>query len=142
MTDSLRSIRSQAELHDAWRRLIRPLGFARRSVWLMLIDRDDRPTPVVTEVRDLPDVPDAEETAGLGHMLSHLVNDLDPSGRWALLLSRPGSHVTDEIDRVWVAALYDTLRSQAIPHDTIHLATDREILPVPLDDVTGYLRAS
>ena len=29
--------------------------------------RDDRPTPVMTEVTDLPDAPDAEATDGFGH---------------------------------------------------------------------------
>ncbi len=67
---------------------------------------------------------------------------LDPAGRWALLLSRPGAHPTDELDRAWAGALYDTVRSRGIRHDAIHLATDTEIVPVPLDDVTGYLQAS
>jgi hypothetical protein len=136
------TLRSQADLHEAWRHLIRPLGFHRRSLWLLLIDGDDRPTPVMTEVTDLPDTPEPETTDGLGDMLSRLMDDVDPSGRWALLLSRPGAHGTDELDRVWVAALYDTLRNRSVPHDTIHLATDTEIVPVPLDEVTGYLRAS
>jgi hypothetical protein len=136
------TIRSQAELTEAWRHLIRPLGFHRRSVWLLLIDADDRPTPVVTEVTDLPDAPDAEATDGFGHVLSDLLQHLDPAGRWALLLSRPGAHPTDEMDRAWAGALYDTVRSRSIRHDTIHLATDSEIMPVPLDDVTGYLQAS
>lgn len=136
------SIRSQADLEEAWRHLIRPLGFHRRSVWLMLIDGDDRPTPVMTEVTDLPDAPDAEATDGFGHLLGDLLEHVDPAGRWALLLSRPGAHPTDEPDRAWAGALYATVRSRGIAHDTIHLATDTEIIPVPLDDVTGYLRAS
>jgi hypothetical protein len=135
-------LRSQADLEEAWRHLIRPLGFHRRSLWLLLIDSNDRPTPVITEVRDLPDVPEAETTEGLGEMLSQLLGDLEPAGRWALLLSRPGDHPTDEVDRVWAGAIYGTLRTLAVRHDTIHLATDSEIVPVPLDDVTGYLRAS
>ncbi|MDX6372058.1 MAG: hypothetical protein QOD98_1046 [Nocardioidaceae bacterium] len=135
-------IRTQAELTEAWRHLIRPLGFHRRSVWLLLIDGDDRPTPVMTEVTDLPDAPEAEATDGFGHLLSDLLQQLDPAGRWALLLSRPGAHATDEMDRAWAGALYDTVRSRGIRHDTIHLATDDEIIPVPLDDVTSYLRAS
>ena len=45
-------LHSQADLEEAWRHLIRPLGFHRRSVWLMLIDAEGRPTPVVTEVTD------------------------------------------------------------------------------------------
>src|SRR5688572_29061921 len=128
------TIRSQADLEKAWRRLIRPLGFHRRSVWLLLIDGDDRPTPVMTEVTDLPEAPDAEATDGFGHVLGDLLEHVDPAGRWALLLSRPGAHPTDEADRAWAGALYATVRSRGIAHDTIHLATDTEIMPVPLDD--------
>jgi hypothetical protein len=36
----------------------------------------------------------------------------------------------------------DDGRSRGIRHDTVHVATDEEIMPVPLDDVTGYLQAS
>jgi hypothetical protein len=136
------TLRSQADLEEAWRHLIRPLGFHRRSVWLLLIDADDRPTPVVTEVTDLPDAPDTEATDGFGQMLSDLLQHVDPAGRWALLLSRPGAHPTDHLDRAWAGALYDTVRSRGLRHDTIHLATDEEIMPVPLDEVTGHLRAS
>jgi hypothetical protein len=142
MTDRYRPlIRSQAELLDAWRRLIRPLGFHRRSLWLLMIDRDSRPIPAMTEITDLPDAPDEDTTGGVGHLLGHLVPEGD-AGRWALLLSRPGAHSTDESDRLWVGALYDTLRQHGVPHDVIHLATDVEIRPVPLDEVTGYVRAS
>jgi hypothetical protein len=33
-------------------------------------------------------------------------------------------------------------REHDIPHDVVHLATDADVLPIPLDDVTGYVRAS
>ena len=73
------------------------------------------PTPVMTEVTDLPDAPDAEATDGFGQMLSDLLQHVDPAGRWALLLSRPGAHPTDEADRAWAGALYDVVRSRGIP---------------------------
>ena len=143
MTDAYRPlIRTQADLEQVWRHLIRPLGFHRRSLWLLLIGGDDRPTPVITEVTDLPHAPDTETSDGLAHLLGHFVSELEPDGRWALLLSRPGSHSTDEVDRGWAAALYDVYRRNGIAHDVVHLATDADIVPVPLDDVTGYLRAS
>ena len=72
------AVHSQADLEEAWRHLIRPLGFHRRSVWLMLIDAEGRPTPVVTEVTDLPEVVDLETTQGLGEMLAQLLEHVDP----------------------------------------------------------------
>jgi hypothetical protein len=141
MTDSYRPhLRTQADLEAAWRHLIQPLGFHRRSLWLMMIDHG-RPIPALTEITDLPDSPGEEDTRGLGELLGHLPPQGDES-RWALLVSRPGSHGLDDSDRRWAAALYETMRTNQIPHDVVHVATDADILPVPLDDVTGYLHAS
>jgi hypothetical protein len=136
------TITNQTELGEAWRHLVRPLGFHRRSLWLLLIDADDRPTPVLTEVTDLPEQVDPESMQGLAETLTHLLEHLDPAGRWALLLSRPGTGRASETDLAWAAGLYDACRHHGIPHELLHLATDAEILPVPLDDVTGYLQAS
>ena len=142
MTDSYRPVlRTQADLETAWRHLVRPLGFRTRSLWLLMIDDDHRPIPAVTEISDLPAEPDDASLHGLGELLVHLPPPGD-AGRWALLLSRPGRHRTDDHDRQWVAGLYATMRDHTIPFDVIHLATDLEILPVPLDDVSGYLQAS
>jgi hypothetical protein len=135
-------IRNQVDLGEAWRHLIRPLGFHRRSVWLLLIGADDRPTPVITEVTDLPETVDSEPIQGLAEVLTQLLHEVEPEGRWALLLSRPGTGGSGDADRAWAAALYDTCRRHDIAHDLVHLATDEAILPIPLDDVTGYLQAS
>jgi hypothetical protein len=128
-------IQTQADLETAWRRLVNPLGFHCRSLWLLMIGGDDRPIPSMTEIADLPDEPDERASKGLGELLQLLPPD--DGGRWALLLSRPGSHPTDESDRSWAAAFYDTMRRHDVPHEVIHLATDAEILPVPLDDVSA-----
>lgn len=136
------AITNQTELGEAWRHLVRPLGFHRRSLWLLLIDADDRPTPVLTEVTDLPEDVEPETMHGLAETLLHLLAQIEPAGRWALMLSRPGAGGASDADRTWAAGLYDTCRRHGIAHDLVHLATDDAILPVPLDDVTGYLQAS
>ena len=135
-------IHTQADLEEVWRHLIRPLGFHRRSVWLLLIDSDDLPTPVVTEVTDLPEAVEVDTADDFADMLRELLGHLEPAGRWALLLSRPGAGRSTDADRAWAAALYDACRRQGVPQEVVHLATDEEILPIPLDEVTGYLRAS
>ena len=56
-------IHAQADLEDAWRTLMEPLGFSRRSLWLMFIDADDRPMPQLTEIEDLPPVLGDEDLA-------------------------------------------------------------------------------
>jgi hypothetical protein len=135
-------IRSQSDLEAAWRQLIRPLGFHRRSLWLLLIGADDRPTPVITEVTDLPELFDADTADGLADGLLHLTPEVDPEGRWAFLCSRPGGGGATEADRAWAGGLYATCRRRGLAHDVIHLATDTEVLPIPLDDVTDYVQAS
>ena len=143
MTEPYRPlIRSQAALEEVWRHLIRPLGFHRRSLWLLLIGPDDLPTPLMTEITDLPDTPDSATTDGLGQLLAHFVSGDEPEGRWAVLLSRPGAHPTDDLDRGWAAALYDAFRRSGIAHEMVHLATDTDIRPIPFDEVTGYVQAS
>ena len=135
-------IRSQADLQAAWRQLIKPLGFHRRSLWLLLIGQDDRPTPVITEVTDLPELFDAETADNLAGALLRLTPEVDPHGRWAFLCSRPGGGGPNEADRAWAGGLYAVCRRHGLAHDVIHLATDTELFPVPLDDVTDYVRAS
>jgi hypothetical protein len=135
-------ISTQAELAEAWRHLVRPLGFHRRSLWLLLIDAEDRPTPVLTEVTDLPERSDPETLTGLADTLARLLDQIDPAGRWALMLSRPGAGGASDHDLAWAGGLYATCRRFGIAHDLVHLATDEEVLPIPLDDVTGYLQAS
>lgn len=135
-------IRSQADLEAAWRHLIRPLGFRGRSLWMLLIGPDDRPTPVITEVAELPETFDDEASDNLAVVLVDVMRDVEPDGRWALLCSRPGGGGANDADRGWAGGLYNTCRRHGIAHDVIHLATDTDLFPIPLDDVTDYLRAS
>jgi hypothetical protein len=135
-------IRTQADLEGAWRQLIRPLGFHRRSLWLLLIGGDDRPTPVITEVTDLPELFDVDAADGLAQTLLQLTPQADEDGRWALLCSRPGRGGPNAADRAWAGGLYSMCRRHDLAHDVIHLATDTEVLPIPLDDVTDYVQAS
>ena len=55
-------IRSQADLEQAWLHLLRPLGFSSPALWMLLIDGDDRPTPLLVEISELPLSIDADET--------------------------------------------------------------------------------
>ena len=81
-------IHTQADLEDAWRTLMEPLGFSRRSLWLMFIDTDDRPLPQVTEIEDIPPVLDDEDRLGLQRLLAHFGGT---GLRPAFLISRPGA---------------------------------------------------
>ena len=89
-------IHTQADLEDAWRLLMEPLGFSRRSLWLLFIDTDDRPVPQITEIEDIPPVLDAEDRLGLQRLLV----EVGGTGlRPAFLISRPGPGGPTDDDR-------------------------------------------
>lgn len=129
------AIRSQADLERTWRALIEPLGFSRRSLWVMLIASDDRPLPRLVEISDLPPGPDAGDAPRFESFLARLRADGYPAERVAFLLARPGRDRARDDDRYWAETLYDVSRSAGVPCETVHLATDDEIWALPMDEL-------
>jgi hypothetical protein len=125
-------IRDRAELESAWRRLMEPLGFARRSLWVMVIDDDDRPIPHLTELTDLAELPD-ERAAGDLAELVRVLSDALPRTRLAFLLSRPDTGPPDSPDHAWAAVVYDAARGAGATCEVVHLATDDTVAPLPSD---------
>ncbi len=130
-------IRTQADLERAWRRLMEPLGFGGHSIWLMMIDTDDRPLPHVTQIEDADDPPTPEQAQGLTSMLGELLEDVAPGGRVAFLRSRPGGGGATATDRAIARALLDACRATGLPVDVVHLATDVDVLPMVADDLAA-----
>ena len=125
---------TQADLERVWRHLMEPLGFSRHSVWLMLIDSDDRPIRQLTEIEDSVTPPDDEMLAGLSHVLGHIAAE-DPGSRWAFLRSRPGSARITDTDRDWARFLHRACHDAGVGSDVVHLATDEAVLPLPMDEL-------
>lgn len=136
MTDSplTPTISTQADLQDAWRKLMGPWGFGGHSIWMMLI-LDDRPLPQLTEITDAEEPPDTELVAGLVEVLQRLDRELAPGARFAFLRSRPGVDAITGVDRAWASTLYDAARRAAVPCEVVHLATRGAVRPVPQDDI-------
>ncbi len=128
-------IRTQVDLEQAWRRLMEPLGFSRHSIWMMLVDGDDRPIPRITEIEGADEPPEPEEVDGLAELLRRLHADVAPHARFAFLRSRPGGGGINPHDRGWAQALYDAARLARVPIEVIHLANDHELVPMPMDDL-------
>lgn len=131
MTTFAPSIRNQQDLLDAWRHLIRPLGFRGRSVWMMWIAADARPLPQLIEITEDGGVDVDELRDGMTRLLQHLDQDL----RVAFLLSRPGQDGVTEDDRARARAMYDATRAAGLGVEIVHLATDADISPIPLDEI-------
>ena len=129
------TIRSQSDLHDAWATLMQPLGFSGHSIWLMMIDRDDRPVPHLTEIEEAVHAPVDVELAGFAEMVRLLHEKIVPDGRFAFLRARPGPAGITEADRAWACALYEAGRMAGVPVDVVHRACDVDLVPIPMDEV-------
>ena len=124
-------IRTQADLEGMWRRLMTPLGFSSRSLWIALIE-DERPLPQLTELCDLPESPDDDTTEALGRLLENLAT---PQFSLAFLQTRPGIGRPDVHDLAWARSLYAVGNRARLRLETIHLAHDDDVVPMPMDDV-------
>lgn len=129
------TIRSQSDLHGAWSTLMQPLGFSGHSVWLMLIDPDDRPVPHLTEIAEAVHPPAGEELTGLAETLRMLHEEIVPDGRFAFLRTRPGNAGITTADRAWACALYEAGRIAGVPLEVVHRACDVDLIPIPMDEV-------
>lgn len=132
------TIRTQADLEKAWRHLMEPLGFAGHSVWMMFIDSDGQPIPRLTQIEEAVEPPDEEQTGRFADLLRHFDDDTsDPGLRVAFLLSRPGSDGATTRDRAWATALMAACQHAGLPCEIVHLATDRILIPLPMDELSA-----
>ncbi len=129
-------IHSQRDLEQTWRRLMGPLGFANESLWLGFVNADGAMVPHLTQIEDTVRPPTAEQARSLGEFLRELVDGFDdPPTRIAFLRTRPGSARLTSQDRAWAEALYAACRSANLAAEVVHLATDHNLVPLPLDEL-------
>jgi hypothetical protein len=83
-------IRSQADLEDAWRHLLGPLGFSGHSLWLMFVQPDGVPLPHLSQVEDCVTPPTDVEQANFVALLKTLRREMRKDERLVFLRSRPG----------------------------------------------------
>jgi hypothetical protein len=126
-------ITSDADLHDLWRRLMGPGGFARRSLWLTFLEPDGRTQPLVVPIDDLPSEPDDGFLHAVGRIVDGLLAD-GTADSVPMLLSRPGYGPMTGADRRWARALIAALGPdrQRWP---LHLATTDQVQVFAPDDL-------
>jgi hypothetical protein len=123
------TVRTDTELLALWQRLMGSGGFGRRSLWMVFLDGDDRPQPVVAPIDDIPEQPDRR----LLDALASVIEGLKADGGVAavvLLLSRPGPQDMTSADRDWARAL-----APLSPGRPIHLATADRVQVFAPDDL-------
>ncbi len=132
-------IRTQADLERTWRHLVEPRAaegsLGRPSIWMMLIDADDRPFPHLVEVAECPVPPEPDDARGFAELADDLLDEHAPGGRWAMLLVRAGTSTVTANDRAWAHALLEACRAQGVATDVLHLATDGVVVPLPYDEL-------
>jgi hypothetical protein len=133
-TDDTPPLLTQADLHWFWRALMGELGFSCRRLWLIFLEPDGRPAPLVVPIDDLPEEPDPAEVGSLMTICAEVCRQQGMS-RVAILLSRPGGAGIRPSDRRWAAALLAAARETQLPFAPVHLANDDEVRPLAGDDL-------
>lgn len=113
------AVRTQAELERLWRGLMGPLGFSRRTLWMLPLDHDDRPGPLV-QIDDLPEAPDDRSFENLADLLRH--GALGPGV--AFLLTGPGRSPMTEGDLAWARGLSRVAGRAGMTDRPVHRAND------------------
>jgi hypothetical protein len=126
-------IHTQADLHGVWCQLMGPLGFSEQSIWMLRIGADRRAVPRIAKIAEADEVPTSVEGHGFPEVL-RLLDEAEPGHSFAFLRSRPGRGLTND-DRAWAAFLHDAGRVAGVEVEVVHLATDEELVPLPLDDL-------
>lgn len=139
MTDPYRPyVHTQADLEQVWRDLMHPLGFADASIWMLRLEPDGRAVPRLLEIAEAELDPDDPEP------FAALLEDLDgadPGHSYAFLRTRPGSSAVSASDRAWAGFLYTAGRLGGVRLEVVHLATDTDVVPLPLDEIGLSLSA-
>jgi hypothetical protein len=98
-------IRNDDDLETLWRNLMGDGGFSRRSVWLLFLDADGRPSPVLVPIDDIPRRPVPLFLDNLRFIVQEIVKTHDTASV-AMLLSRPGHTTMTKDDCKWARALH------------------------------------
>ena len=133
--DDLPPIRNQEDLHRVWRMLMGPLGFGGRSLWMLVLDEDARPTLALLQVDELPPTPDPQIRKDLERFLAHLLPDRD--GTPVFLLTRPGRTPITDGERRWAQLLMEIVRRAKLEMWPVHRANDMELVVIAPDDLAA-----
>lgn len=125
-------VHTQADLEQVWRDLMHPLGFAGASIWMLRLEPTGRAVPRLMEIAEAELVPDDPEP--FAALLAE-IDGVEPGHSYAFLRTRPGSSAVDDGDRAWAGFLHAAARIAGVRLEVVHLATDTDVVPLPLDEI-------
>lgn len=126
-------LRDQRATHEMWRTLVQPLGWTEHRLYACLVLADGSVLPQLLEIGEMPASFSRREADSFATFFRRVLDDVDPEGRVALLLCRPGPGLPTGLDLANAACLCAAARQHRVPLEVVHLATDREITPLPMD---------
>lgn len=142
MTNSSREpfspiLSTDADVTTMWRTIINPLGWHTRRLYIVFVAPEGRPNPQIIEVDEMPDGFSPEDADVFVDFLGHIVRDVDDvdAGSAALMFARPGSALLTEDDRSLCRELYAAAQRSGVRLELVHVGTDTEIVPAPMDEV-------
>lgn len=118
-----------------------PLGFSERLLWMQFFEPDGRMTPVLSQITDLPQVPEAGLVDNLMMICGRLCHDM-AGGSVAMLLSRPGPAGITVEERIWAQRLTEAAAAAEIALWPVHVANDHELVVVPPDELVSMRAAA
>lgn len=133
--DQMPAIRTQHHLYLHWRALMGELGFGERLLWCSFIDAGGFMTPVLSQIADLPLLPDDRFLDNLMGIFERVLREQVIGGSVAVLLSRPGRAYLTDSDRAWGRDLTAAAERAGVPMRPVHLANDEELRVLADDDL-------
>lgn len=131
--DQTPPIRTAADLYRHWYSMMGPLGFADRSLWILLLEPDGRPLPVLSRMEQLPGLPQRRPLRNLITTMERVVAEqIGDCGRIAMLLSRPGHSQLTTSDQAWAEGLGREVARSTLSLMPFYIATDEAIVPFDL----------
>lgn len=126
-------IRTADDLYRQWCAMMGPLGFAARSLWILLLEPDGRPLPVLPRIEELPGLPQRRTLRNLITICDRVMaQEVGEGGRVAMLLSRPGASRLTTSDQAWAEGLEREAARCTLSLMPFHIATDEAIVPYDL----------
>lgn len=127
-------VRTLADLERHWRALMGPLGFSERLLWMQFLEADGTATPVLSQITELPALPDQQLLNNLIEITDRLCRDIG-NGTVAFLLTHPGSAGITAADRTWARALARAAQQLGVAMWPTHTADDTQLCPLAPDDL-------